>query len=161
MISSVIKNFLGPEKVQCYSFKELIFFFLSALHIFPQFVSEVQKLPGSVLLFFFFYSHNSCCRNPPFSSLELQFTLLVPLCHHPVSLFQKSLHILDHFCNSFFSSFPVADSSACQTFRCIQSPEDLVKMEILLQRSWVGPKNLHFDQSQVLLWVLGPRFGQC
>lgn len=29
--------------------------------------------------FFFSPSHNSCCRNPPFSSLELQFTLLVPL----------------------------------------------------------------------------------
>lgn len=134
----------------------LSFFFLR----FTFLLSLFLKSKSCQALFCFFFpatTHAAEILPSALWNCNLLFLFLSVIIQSPYS--RNPFTFWTTFVIPFFLSFPVPDSSACQTFRCIQSPEDLVKMEILLQTSWVGPKILHFDQSQVLLWVLGPRFG--
>lgn len=73
MIFSVIKNCLGPEKVQCYSFH---LFFLSPPHIVPWFVSEVPKLPGSAVLLFPATTHSAAILSSTLWDCNLLFLFL-------------------------------------------------------------------------------------
>lgn len=98
MISSEIKNFLGPvtPSRNWFSFFFLPFTFFLSLFL-------MSKSCQALFCFFFFPQPQLMLQK---SSLQLFGIAIYSSCsslsHHPVSLFQKCLHILDHFCNSFF-----------------------------------------------------------
>lgn len=125
-----------------YALRELTFLFFLSLTFFFGLFLRPRSMPGSALLLSLATTHSAATFSSTLWDCDLLFTFL----YQPLSSCLCIPEIPPRFgpLLALFFLSQYWKAVLFQTFWCIQSPEDFDKMQILIQRSCIGPEILHF-----------------